>query len=313
MSGCCSDIGRINGASTSEAVIDHVAPLPTRGTARNTILVRGGRTFVGTHEPVIIVDGEGPERGITLGDFLMEAETVTNARFADFVAATGHVTEAERFGCSAVFAGLLQDKGLVTAGVSTTPWWARVDGASWKMPEGAISTINKRMDHPVTHVSWNDATAFAAWAGGRLPTEAEWEHAARGGNQRRRYPWGDAEPGDDEIFCNIWQGDFPHRNTAADGYYGTAPARSFAPTADGFYNLAGNVWEWTSDSFRVRSMSTRAKLRNEESRKNADKVLKGGSFLCHKSYCYRYRIPARMGLSPDSAASNVGFRVVYDA
>lgn len=308
MSECCSAVSRNNGNGAS----GKAAKITSRGGAGEIIAVRGGETFVGTLEPILTVDGEGPERKVTINDFFLEAETVTAARFAEFVAATGYVTEAEKFGCAAVFAGLLQDEKLVAENVARTPWLARVDGAVWNMPEGPGSSIENRIDHPVTQVSWNDAMAFAAWVGGRLPTEAEWEHAARGGDRRRRYPWGDEEPTDEKIFCNIWQGRFPHQNTLADGFFGTAPARSFTPTEDGFYNLSGNVWEWTSDPFRVRSLSRQAKIRNEQSRKNADKVLKGGSFLCHKSYCYRYRIAARMGLSSDSASSNTGFRIAYD-
>ncbi|WP_244505387.1 formylglycine-generating enzyme family protein [Rhizobium sp. LCM 4573] len=276
------------------------------------IAVKGGETFVGTNDPALVIDGEGPERKVNVNDFFLESETVTVSRFAEFVEATGYITEAEKFGYTAVFAGLLQDKMRVAENVAGTPWWARVHGAIWNAPEGPGSSIEERMDHPVTQVSWNDAMAFAQWVGGRLPTEAEWEHAARGGNRRRRYPWGDEEPTDEKVFCNIWQGRFPHENTLADGFFGTAPARSFKPTEDGFYNLCGNVWEWTSEPFRVRSLSRHAKIRNEQARKNSDKVLKGGSFLCHKSYCYRYRIAARMGLSPDSASNNTGFRIAYD-
>lgn len=308
MNGCCSAVSRNNGNEGS----GEAAKISSRGQAGEVIAVKGGETFVGTNNPVIAVDGEGPERRVTINDFFLEAETVTVARFAEFVEATGYVTEAEKFGCAAVFMGLLNDRELAANNVAGTPWWGRVDGAIWKAPEGPGSSIENRMDHPVTQVSWNDAMAFAHWVGGRLPTEAEWEHAARGGNRRRRYPWGDEEPTDAKVFCNIWQGRFPHQNTLADGFFGTAPARSFTPTEDGFYNLAGNIWEWTSDPFRVRSLTRQAKIRNEQAKKSADKLLKGGSFLCHKSYCYRYRIAARMGLSPDSASSNTGFRIAYD-
>ncbi|MFB9948500.1 formylglycine-generating enzyme family protein [Rhizobium puerariae] len=308
MSGCCSG-ARGDGHS---GVSVKAGPAASRGTRGETVAVKGGETFVGTHDPVILLDGEGPERKVLLQDFHLEVETVTVGRFAQFVEATGHVTESERFGSSAVFAPLLDDPELATGGVGNTPWWTRIDGATWKQPEGPGSSADDRLDHPVTHVSWNDARAFAQWVGGRLPTEAEWEHAARGGNRRRRYPWGDEEPTDERIFCNIWQGRFPHGNTLQDGYFGTAPVRSFPPDEAGFYNLAGNVWEWTGDPFRVRSLSRPARERNDQARRFSDKVLKGGSFLCHKSYCYRYRIAARMGLSPDSASSNTGFRIAYD-
>jgi formylglycine-generating enzyme required for sulfatase activity len=310
MNGCCSAIGR--NVSQSATSLQEQGQRQHRGERGPAILVRGGPTFVGTAEPQIAGDGEGPERKVDVGDFLLEAETVSVERFAAFVSSTGYVTEAETFGCSAVFTGLFKQTSHAAAMVAETPWWARIDHAIWNMPEGQGSSAEDRMDHPVTQVSWNDAMAFAAWVGGRLPTEAEWEHAARGGNRRRRYPWGDAEPADDKVYCNIWQGHFPHENTLADGFFGTAPVRSFVPTEDGFYNLAGNVWEWTSDSFRVRSLSRLAKARNEQAKVYAEKVLKGGSFLCHKSYCYRYRVAARMGLSPDSASSNTGFRIAYN-
>lgn len=243
---------------------------------------------------------------------MLEAQTVTIVRFAEFVAATGYVTEAERFGSSAVFRGGLAGSSNDEA-VQNLPWWSNIEGACWSRPEGPGSDSDARQDHPVTHVSWNDAQAFTAWAGGRLPSEAEWEHAARGGPQRRRFPWGEEEPDDNQVYCNIWQGRFPHLNTMVDGYAATAPARSFDPNPLGFYNMAGNVWEWTADAFRVHSLGQQAKSRNEQSRRSSDKTLKGGSYLCHKSYCYRYRIAARMALSPDSSASNVGFRVAYDA
>ncbi len=308
MSECCSAARREGQAGSPPGA----SSLAATGRPAETIAVKGGESFVGTNDPIISGDGEGPERKVLLQDFHLEVETVTVRRFAEFIEATGHVTESERFGMSAVFSPLLKDQAMVTGGVANTPWWTRIDGATWKEPEGPSSSIEDRLDHPVTHVSWNDAMAFAAWVGGRLPGEAEWEHAARGGNRHRRYPWGDAEPTDEAIFCNIWQGQFPRHNTLADGYFGTAPARSFEPSEAGFYNLAGNVWEWSGDAFKVRSLSKAAKIRNEQAKKSADKVLKGGSFLCHKSYCYRYRIAARMGLSADSASSNTGFRIAYD-
>jgi len=268
--------------------------------------------MVGTNAPEISQDGESPERLVTVSDFGLEAATVTNARFAEFVNKTGYITEAERFGWSAVFDGDPEVVELARQAGSALPWWHRVEGVSWLCPEGPGSSIQNRMDHPVVQVSWNDANAFAAWVGGRLPTEAEWEHAARGGAGRRRFPWGEDEPDDERIYCNIWQGKFPTFNTETDGYARTAPARSFTPNELGFFNMCGNVWEWTHDAFRVHSVSRAAKQRNAHALAHSEKVLKGGSFLCHASYCYRYRIVARMAMTPNSAGSNTGFRVAYE-
>lgn len=307
MSDCCSRARR----STTHGTIDTPMRVTAGGHSSSAIFVRGGQTFIGTNQPKICADGEGPERSVSLSDYYLEAEAVSVYRFEEFVTATGYVTESEKIGSSAVFAPLLGDSTRVS-GVAGTPWWTPVEGACWRHPEGPGSTICDRLDHPVTHVSWNDAAAFATWVGGRLPSEAEWEHAARGGSRRSRFPWGDEEPTDELVFCNIWQGRFPDSNTKRDGYFGTAPIRSFDPTDIGFYNMAGNVWEWTADAFRVRSLSRQAKKRNDQASRNQDKVLKGGSFLCHVSYCYRYRIAARLGLSADSASSNAGFRVAYD-
>jgi len=282
-------------------------------TPESRIAFAAGRSFVGTDEPEIPADGEGPKRRVTLAAFALETVTVTNERFGEFVAATGYRTEAEILGWSAVFSGLLPDGHRDRYRKSdSTPWWASVEGACWSRPEGPGSDIADRADHPVIQISWRDAHAFAAWVGGRLPTEVEWEHAARGGTDERRFPWGNEEPDDNTVHCNIWQGEFPGRNICTDGYYGTAPAQSFEPNPAGLYNMAGNVWEWTADAFRVRSLSRQAKLRTEQAAAQGQKVLKGGSFLCHISYCYRYRIAARTAAPADSGASNVGFRVAFD-
>lgn len=282
------------------------------GMPAERVLFPAARSFVGTDHPMIPADGEGPRRPVTLAPFWLEATTVTNARFAAFVADTGYVTEAERFGWSPVFRGLLGDIAPQPS-AGKTPWWVKVDGASWASPEGAGSSIEGREDHPVVQVSWADARIFAAWSGGRLPGEAEWEHAARGGLADPRFPWGDEEPDDETIHANIWQGRFPHSNSLADGYLGTSPVKAFPANGAGLFGMAGNVWEWTDDAFRVRSLSRQARARNEHANRTQEKVLKGGSFLCHISYCYRYRIAARNALTADSSASNTGFRVAYDA
>lgn len=267
---------------------------------------------VGTSDPVIPEDGEAPARQVRLEAFSLETETVTNARFAAFVADTGYVSDSERIGWAPVFRSLLANPESFRASGGATPWWIAVPGACWFAPEGETSNLSGRADHPVVHVSWNDAQAFAAWAGGRLPSEAEWEHAARGGLADPRFPWGDAEPTDDRVFCNIWQGRFPMENTLADGYLGTGPARSFNPNGYGLYNMSGNVWEWTIAPFHIRSQSPRARQRNAHAHQQSEKLLKGGSFLCHRSYCYRYRIAARMALPRMDSASNTGFRLAYD-
>jgi formylglycine-generating enzyme required for sulfatase activity len=247
---------------------------------------------------------------VALKSFALETTTVTNARFAAFIAATGYVTEAERIGWAPVFRALMGENAPPPSHTAT-PWWVVVEGAYWAAPEGPGSTVSKREDHPVVQVSWADAQAYAAWCGGRLPSEAEWEHAARGGLPNPRFPWGDAEPTDNEIYANIWQGPFPSHNSLADGYFGTSPVTAFPANGAGIFAMAGNVWEWTSDAHRIRSASLRARRRNDIAAQTREKTLKGGSFLCHISYCYRYRIAARMALTADSCASNVGFRVAY--
>ncbi len=303
---CCPPSRRISGSATP------LEPAAGSGSHHGTrVLFAGGRSFVGTAEPVLAADGEGPARPVTLRPFGLEVMAVTNAGFAAFVAATGYVTEAERFGWAPVFRGLLGDAPPPPS-TGPTPWWVPVDGASWRAPEGPGSDIEARPDHPVVQVSWADARSYAAWCGGRLPSEAEWEHAARGGLADPRFPWGDDEPDDETIHANIWQGVFPHHDTARDGYAGTAPVGSFAPNGAGLFDMAGNVWEWTSDAFRIRSLGRNARTRNRQAAETGEKVAKGGSFLCHISYCYRYRIAARMALTADSCASNVGFRVAYD-
>lgn len=275
-----------------------------------TVQVPGGLVIVGTGAPQIPNDGEGPVRRVTIKPFRMAATAVTNDAFRAFVEATGYVTEAERFGWSFVFWSQVPESVGPTQAVSEVEWWRRVDGACWFAPNGPMTEDACLPDHPVVHISWNDAMAYADWVGGRLPTEAEWEHAARAGQGDVKFPWGDAEPNDTDFTpCNIWQGHFPKKNTAVDGFVTTAPARSYEPNAWGLYNLAGNVWEWTSDAYRVRSLKKAVKERL--SGLKGYKLSKGGSFLCHRSYCYRYRIASRSGSSPDSSTTHHGFRVVW--
>jgi sulfatase modifying factor 1 len=280
------------------------------GPSPHVVWFRGGRSQVGTARPMIAADGEGPPRTVEMPPFGLEPTAVTNAEFAHFVAATGYVTEAERFGWSFVFVDFLPPGADVPV-ADETPWWARCDGACWRHPEGPASNVEARLDHPAIHISWHDATAYAAWRGGRLPTEAEWEHAARP-TLGAEFPWGNEEPTDERVLCNIWQGVFPTRNTIADGFAGTAPVDSFAPNIFGMYNMAGNVWEWCADPFRVRSLAKVGRQRDREAVAGGERLLKGGSYLCHKSYCFRYRIAARMGRPRDTSTGHIGFRVAYD-
>ena len=279
---------------------------------KDAVALRGGKFLMGTSENILPDDGEKPARQVRVRPFRLDRRTVTNDRFARFVEETGYETEAERLEWSYVFHALLNSPDRYD-GLPGAEWWRAVPGATWCQPEGPGSSIEEREEHPVVHVSWNDACAFAAWAGGRLPTEAEWEFAARGGLEGKRYPWGDEEP-DDQDFqpCNIWQGRFPFENTLADGHLGTAPAESFEPNGYGLFNMVGNVWEWTADVYRVRSLRKASRANQALQAASRRYVLKGGSYLCHKSYCYRYRVAARSGNTPDSATGHTGLRLAYD-
>ena len=256
-------------------------------------------------------DGEGPVHPVHLDDFGLDPLTVTNARFAAFADATGHVTEAERYGWSFVFGGLLPDDFPPTRAVAQAPWWRQVYGADWRHPEGPHSDVDDRMDHPVVHVSWNDAVAYCAWAGGRLPTEAEWEHAARGGLDGQPFPWGaELEPGG-EHRMNVFQGRFPAENTCADGYAATAPAGAYPPNGYGLHQMTGNVWEWVGDWFDAGYYAASPVADPRGPAAGDRRVMRGGSYLCHASYCNRYRVDARSANTPDSSAGNIGFRVAY--
>lgn len=271
------------------------------------VLLPGGAFLMGSEDAEgFPEDGEGPVREVVVEPFRIDVHAVSNARFGEFVADTGYVTEAERFGWSYVFAGLLPSalrRGAPR--VDGAPWWCGVRGASWRTPEGPGSGVDERADHPAVHVSWHDARAFCTWAGTRLPTEAEWEYAARGGLEQRRYPWGDELTPGGEHRCNIWQGRFPTKNTREDGFFATAPVDAFAPNGFGLHNVAGNVWEWCADTWRTDHTAPPPD--------DASKVMRGGSYLCHHSYCNRYRVAARTANTPDSTVGNLGFRCARDA
>jgi formylglycine-generating enzyme required for sulfatase activity len=311
---CCSaSRGPVNNVSTDIEILGkHTKQLRHN---EEMVTLPGGDFFMGTEDKEgFPKDGEGPIRKIRLQSFAIDRYSVTNRQYREFVDETGYVTEAEKFGWSFVFL-LLPSKAVkkrVKNVVHGVPWWLVVEGANWKKPEGPDSTIKKRLDHPVIHVSWNDAVAYCNWAGKRLPTEAEWEYAARGGLESKTYPWGNDLLVDDTHQCNIWQGDFPTKNTEDDGFLATAPVDSFKPNGFGLYNVAGNVWEWCSDWFSPNHQAEEVVLSPKGPEKGAAKVMKGGSYLCHKSYCNRYRVAARTGNTPDSSTGNIGFRCVVD-
>lgn len=268
---------------------------------------------MGTDDPGFPDDGEGPIRSVYVSEFAIAATAVTTAEFAAFVDDTGHVTDAERFGWSYVFDGLVHPQArahLVDGVVPDASWWRGVRDAQWRHPAGPGSAATD--DHPVVHVSHADATAYCAWAGGRLPTEAEWEKAARGGLEQARYPWGDELTPGGEHRANIWQGTFPSHNTAEDGWAGTAPVRSFAPNGYGLHQCAGNVWEWTADWFSPfwhRRDQPRTRHDPQGPPRGTARVVKGGSHMCHHSYCNRYRPGARTQTTPDTTLGHTGLRI----
>ena len=278
------------------------------------VRLEGGRFLMGSEDALAYPDdGEGPVRAVKLTPFWIDATAVSNERFAAFVAATGHVTDAERFGWSFVFAGLLPDDFPATRGVAAAPWWRQVEGADWRHPEGPRSAVDDRRDHPVVHVSWRDATAFAAWEGKRLPTEAEWEYAARGGLEQKAFPWGDEREPGGEHRMNVWQGRFPGSNTLDDGWLGTAPVGAFPPNGYGLHNTTGNVWEWCADWFSAAPARRGTTSDPEGPPTGTSRVMRGGSYLCHESYCRRYRVAARSANTPDSSTGNLGLRCARDS
>lgn len=279
---------------TEEANLDNTEEQKFART-NSMVEVMGGTFTMGTDKPVFTADKEMPARPITLPSFMLDVYEVSNNEFGLFVSQTSYVTEAEKFGNSFVAEYFLsqETKNEISQAVASAPWWLPVSGADWKHPEGPDSNIQSRGDHPVVHVSWNDAVAYCDWAGKRLPTEEEWEMACRSGKEDRLFPWGNKWMPGGKFYSNIWTGEFPKTNTGEDGWEGTNPVTEFPATKFGQKNMIGNVWEWTADWW------TSAKV---------DKVKKGGSFMCHMDYCYRYRCAARSQNTPDSSAYNLGFR-----
>ncbi|MGA2137055.1 MAG: formylglycine-generating enzyme family protein [Bryobacteraceae bacterium] len=274
--------------------------------------LEGGAFYMGNESPAPFpADGEGPARRVTLSPFYISKFAVTNERFAEFVRESGYRTEAERLGWSFVFRNHVP-KGDPGPAMPETPWWLAIHGADWSHPEGSSSSVDARPYHPVVHVSWNDAAAFCAWAGYRLPTEAEWEFAARGGLEQKVYPWGDELRPNGRHCCNIWQGTFPDLDLGEDGFTNVAPVNAFGPNGFGVYNAVGNVWEWCAEYFDPAWHVEATRLDPIGPPTGETRVMKGGSYLCHESYCWRYRNSARTGNPADSSTGHIGFRVVRD-
>ena len=316
---------------------------PEGPTPAGMVWIPGGEFTMGSNDAELAWPEEQPAHRVRVHGFWMDTTEVTNTQFAAFVEATGYVTDAEK---APVLEEIMaqvppgtpppKPEDLVPGSLVFNPvgkalgdcraleWWSWTHGADWLHPEGPDSDIATRMDHPVVQVSWNDAVAYCAWAGKRLPTEAEWERAARGGVDDAPYVWGNGAPTDTLVKCNSWQGAFPQKNTAVDGYVRTAPVGHFAPNGFGLYDMAGNTWEWCSDWLDMTLYQKRAgaqvvdpqgpeKSFDPERRYEPLRAQRGGSFLCHDTYCWRYRPSARQGSTPESGMSHVGFRCVKDA
>ncbi|HYF30772.1 MAG TPA: formylglycine-generating enzyme family protein [Chitinophagaceae bacterium] len=316
-------------ASTKDSVVSCADSMParfavvadtstitaSRSSADDMVWIEGGELTMGAPDNEGNPD-EYPNRKMKVAGFWMDATEVTNAQFRKFVEATGYITTAEKDVDwdemkKQLPAGTPKpaDSALKAASLVFTPpahavplhdvskWWSWRHGANWKHPQGPGSNIEGKDDHPVVHISWYDATAYCKWAGKRLPTEAEWEFAARGGKRHQKYPWGNEDPEAGKPKANIWQGEFPHHNKNSDGFYRSAPVRSFAANGYGLFDMAGNVWEWCSDWY-----GNDAQM----------KVVRGGSFMCNASYCKGYRASARMKTSPDTGLEHTGFRCVRD-
>ena len=292
---CCAPS---RGAAPEHSAVPHAS---SGRRPRGLVPVPGGPFLMGYDGPLANPgEGEGPARPVDVEAFSIGATTVTNAQFAAFVKATGHVTGAEREGWSFVFDRLVLDPAAVRGRAAGAGWWVGVDGADWRHPRGPGSSSAQLADHPVVHVDWHDASAYCTWAGARLPTEAEWEKAARGGLEGAVYPWGDEHPASSRTRrCTIWEGDFPVRHDLGPAGIGTSKVRSHAPNGYGLFQAVGNVWEWTASPWSVGGVVDAGR-----------RVRRGGSYLCHDSYCNRYRVAARDHSAPGDSTGNVGFRVV---
>jgi sulfatase modifying factor 1 len=310
-------------ATTKPAGITAAATFSTN----DMVWLAGGKFVMGSEEGQT---DERPLHEVELDGFWMDKTEVTNEQFEKFVKATGYITIAERKPDAREFPGVPEDKLVAGAIVFSPPpggapnlqdhmqWWEYVPGANWRHPESPSSDLKGREKHPVIHVSWFDAMAYAKWAGTRLPTEAEWEYASRGGLEKQPYGWGKEQTPGGKWPANIWQGRFPNENTLTDGYRFTSPVASYQPNGYGLYDMAGNVWEWCADWYLpdYYANSSRRNPQGPDSSYDpnepgvAKRVTRGGSYLCTDLYCAGYRPAARMKTSPDTGLSHTGFRCV---
>lgn len=309
---CCYSPARLpQTGSPTDATVPRVASATETSRARDEVILPGGLFLMGdAFGEGYRADGEGPVHEVELAPFSIDRSCVSVAEFAEFVAETGYRTEAEQFGYSAVFHLYVQADTEDIVGTFGVRWWLGVRGADWCHPYGPKSNTENLQDHPVVHVSHNDALAYCAWAARDLPTEAEWEYAARAGEVGLRYPWGNELEPCGEHRANVWQGDFPQTNTGADGWKTTAPVRSYEPNGFGLYQMIGNVWEWCGDWFNTSTYEEGRRCNPRGPNIGSGRVTRGGSYLCHHSYCSRYRVAARSFNTPDSSTGNTGFRTV---
>jgi formylglycine-generating enzyme required for sulfatase activity len=302
------------------------APAPGEAPHPGMVWVPGGAFGMGADDSY---PEEAPAHEASVEDLWMDRHAITNADFARFVAATHHLTLAERAPEAADYPGADPAQLVPGSSVFVMPrrrvdlrdpyqWWEWVPGASWRHPQGSGTSVKRRAEHPVVHVAYEDAEAYAAWAGKSLPTEAEWERAARGGIEGAAYAWGDELTPGGRHLMNVWQGEFPIENRAEDGFEGTAPVGSFPPNAFGLHEMTGNVWEWTTGWWAGHGAAPAACCGAPERSADAAqpgppiprRVIKGGSHLCAENYCRRYRPAARMAQTIDTSTSHLGFRCV---
>ncbi|WP_372648010.1 formylglycine-generating enzyme family protein [Draconibacterium sp.] len=335
---CCN----VNSKSRFLVQPDSSEIIPRSAGTQGMVFIKGGIFEMGADNDQARPD-EYPKHPVKVNGFWMDEHEVTNAQFKKFVDETGYITEAEKDidwevmktqvppGTARPPAEMLKAGSMVFTPPSQavplndiSQWWSWVVGANWKHPEGPESTIFGRENHPVVHICWNDAVAYCKWAGKRLPTEAEWEFAARGGLENNIYPWGNEHIEDGSPKANSWNGHFPNINTQRDGHFATAPVKSYEPNFYGLYDMAGNVWEWTADWYDqvyYKSLPTdeitvdpKGPEKSNDARNPYDKrkTIRGGSFLCNDSYCSSYRVAARMPGEINTGISHTGFRCVLD-